>query len=86
MTWKSIFLIVTGCALAGLAMGGAFGFGAARLTPDFFRHLIPWRDVEPEGFATFLGATAGVLLGGALGGFGVLVQAALEWRKRPANP
>src|ERR1041385_1512096 len=69
MTIKKTFITVTVAALAGLAMGGLFGFGAGKITPDFFRHIIPWQDVEPVGFATFSGATAGVLLGGGLGCF-----------------
>ena len=81
MTWKHTFLAVTGCALAGMLMGGLFGYGAGRITPDFFRHIIPWQDVEPVGIATFLGATAGVLLGGGLGCFAILIQFVLEWRK-----
>ena len=81
MTWKHTFLAVTGCALAGMLMGGVFGYGAGRITPDFFRHIIPWQDVEPVGIATFLGATAGVLLGGGLGCFAILVQFVLEWRR-----
>jgi hypothetical protein len=32
--------------------------------------------------AILLGATAGVLLGGALGGFGVIVQTLLQWKTR----
>ena len=51
------------------------------MTPDFFSHIIPWQDVEPVGIATFFGATAGVLLGGALGCFAVVVQGVLQWRK-----
>jgi hypothetical protein len=83
MTWKQIFLIVTGCALAGMVMGGLFGLGAGKLTPDFFRQVIIWQDVEPVGFATFCGATVGVLLGGGLGIFGIIVQVGLQLRKRP---
>jgi hypothetical protein len=64
--------------------GGLFGLAAGRLAPDFFRHLIPWQDVEPAGFAVLLGATAGVLLGGALGCFGVIVQGLLQWKARLA--
>ena len=82
MTWKQTFLIVTGCALVGMVLGGLFGFAAGKITPDFFRHVIPWQDVEPVGVATFFGATAGVLLGGGLGCFGVLIQFILQWRKR----
>jgi NhaP-type Na+/H+ or K+/H+ antiporter len=82
MTWKKVFAVVAISALIGMVMGGLFGLAAGRLAPDFFRHLIPWQDVEPVGMATMLGATAGVLLGGALGCFGVVVQTALQWKNR----
>jgi hypothetical protein len=82
MTWKKIFGVVTIAALLGMAMGGLFGLAAGRLAPDVFRRLIPWQDVEPVGIAILLGATAGVLLGGALGCFGVIVQTLLQWRSR----
>lgn len=83
MTIRKVFIIVTVAALAGLLMGGLFGFAAGKMTPDFFRHIIPWQDVEPVGFATFGGATAGVLLGGGLGCFGVLIQFVSEFRRKP---
>ncbi len=82
MTWKHVFGVVTLCALTGMALGGLFGFVAGKMTPDFFRHIIPWQDVEPVGIATFFGGTAGVVLGGGLGCFAILVQIALQWRKR----
>ena len=82
MTWKRIFAVVTIAALLGMVMGGLFGLAPGRLAPDFFRHLIPWQDVEPVGIAILLGATAGVLLGGALGCFGVMVQTLLQWKTR----
>lgn len=82
MTWKKIFAVVTSAALIGMVMGGLFGLGAGKITPEFFRRLIPWQDVEPVGMATFLGATAGIILGGALGCFGVIVQSVLEWRRK----
>jgi len=82
MTWKKIFAVVTIAALLGMVMGGLFGLAAGRLAPDFFRHLIPWQDVEPVGIAILLGATAGVLLGGALGCFGVMVQTLLQLKAR----
>lgn len=86
MTWKSVFLIVTGCAMAGMVMGGLFGFASGIITPKFFSHIIPWSDVEPVGVATFFGATAGILLGGALGCFGLLVQIIMECRRRIRLP
>lgn len=81
MAWLKVFLIVTAGALAGMLMGGAFGFVAAKLSPDFFQHAVPWNDVEPVGLATFCGATAGILLGGALACFGILVQLIMQWRR-----
>jgi NhaP-type Na+/H+ or K+/H+ antiporter len=82
VTWQKIFAAVTVSALIGMAMGALFGLAAGGLAPDFFRHLIPWQDVAPRGFAILLGATAGVLLGGALGCFGIAVQMVLHWRVR----
>lgn len=86
MSWKQVFCVVTGCALAGMLLGGAFGWLSGRITPDFFRHLIPWKDVEPVGLAIFLGATAGVLLGGGLGCFAIIVQSLLLVRRRSDAP
>jgi len=53
-----------------------------RIAPEFFRHVIPWEDVEPVGVATFFGATAGVILGGGLGCFAVATQVILEWKRK----
>ena len=83
MTIRSTFITVTAAALVGLVMGGVFGFAAGKLTPEFFFSLLPWQVVYPVWFATFGGATVGVLLGGGLGCFGVLLQFILEWRKKP---
>lgn len=81
MTWQRVFLVVAGCSLVGMCMGGLFGFGAGSIAPSFFRHVIPWQDVEPIGLATLFGSVAGILLGGGLGCFGILIQVVLEWRK-----
>ena len=81
MTWTKVFLIVTAGAIAGMSMGGAFGFAAGTMAPGFFRNIIPWTDAEPRGVATLFGATAGVLLGGALAVFAIAVQALT---RRPA--
>jgi hypothetical protein len=83
MTIQKTFITVTAAALGGMFLGGLFGFAAGKIAPDFFRHVIPWQDVEPVGFATFCGATVGVLLGGGLGCFGVILQFIIEWRKKP---
>jgi len=82
MTWKKIFVTVTITALIGMVLGGLFGFASGKITPDFFRHIIPWQDVEPVGVATFFGATAGVILGGGLGSFGIIIQTILELKKK----
>ena len=77
MTTKKIFFTVTATALAGMVMGGLFGLISGKIAPEFFRHFIPWHDVEPVGFAVFCGGTAGVIPGGGLGCFGVVLQALL---------
>lgn len=86
MTWKTVFLVVTGCSLAGMVMGALFGLASGLLAPNFFAHIIPWSDVEPVGVATFFGATAGVLLGGALGCFGLIIQTISHCRRRTRLP
>jgi len=65
-----------------MLLGGLFGFAAAQITPEFFRKVILWNDVEPVGFATFCGATAGVLLGGGLACFGIIIQAVIGSQKK----
>ena len=80
MTWTRIFLIVTLGALMGMLMGGLFGLAAGTVAPTFFRHIIPWNDVEPRGVAAVFGAIAGVLLGGGLAVFALVLQTL--WRVR----
>jgi hypothetical protein len=82
MSWLTTFVRVSLGALAGMTMGGLFGWAAGTLVPSFFRHLIPWNDVEPVGFAVVLGATGGVFLGGGLGVFAVLVGLFLQCRSQ----
>jgi hypothetical protein len=43
---------------------------------------MPWKDVEPVGFATVLGAFGGILCGGALGAFALILQAVEASRTR----
>jgi len=74
MTWNSIFIRVAIGALVGMVMGGLFGFGAGTITPELFRRIIPWQDIEPVGAAVFFGATVGVVLGGGLGCFAIILQ------------
>ena len=82
MNWKQIFLTVTGAALAGMVLGGLFGFASGKITPDLFSRIIPWQDVEPVGVATFCGATVGVILGGSLACFGIVMQTIVQLRKQ----
>jgi hypothetical protein len=82
MSWLTIFVRVTLGALSGMTMGGLFGLFAGMVTPSFFRHFIPWNDVEPVGFAVVLGATGGVLLGGGLGVFSVVLSGLLSFRSK----
>ncbi|HEX4130544.1 MAG TPA: hypothetical protein VHZ24_10900 [Pirellulales bacterium] len=82
---KSTVLLVTGTALFGLALGALFGLAAGFLAPTFFQRFIPWEMIEPLGFAIVLGATGGVLCGGALGVFAVAVQLVVHLVTRPRN-
>ncbi|MEX1231614.1 MAG: hypothetical protein WEB58_15310 [Planctomycetaceae bacterium] len=82
MNWKAIVLIVIGCALAGMVLGGLFGFASGSMTPDFFARVILWEDIEPVGAATFFGATAGVLLSRGLGCFAIIVQVIFQYINR----
>ena len=75
----SVFAIVTAASLIGMLLGGAFGYFAAKIAPDLFRHVIPWKDLEPVGSATVVGAFGGVICGGALGAFALVMNAFSEW-------
>jgi hypothetical protein len=85
MTTKHVFITVTAAALIGMVLGGLFGLAAGKLAPEFFKHFIPWHDVEPVGFAVFGGATVGVILGGGLGCFGVILQALTGSKKKTTD-
>ena len=73
---------VTAVALFGMLLGAGFGWGAATIAPSFFKSVMPGSQVEPVGFATVLGAFGGVMCGGALGVFALILQAVTDWRKR----
>ena len=74
---------VTASALFGMVLGGAFGWVAARVAPDFFAHFTSWVVFEnPTGIAVMLGSFGGVVCGGFLGGFAVAVQLAGMWLSR----
>ena len=74
--------VVTGVAIFGMLLGAGFGWTAGTLAPSFFTSVMPWKDVEPVGFATVLGAFGGILCGGALGAFALILQAVEAWRSR----
>lgn len=82
LTVGRIFALVTAGAVAGLAMGAAFGLVSGKLAPAFFAHFIPWNDVEPLGFAVMLGAFGGLFLGGGLAIFSLLLHLALRFASR----
>jgi hypothetical protein len=70
----SVFVFVTVGALIGMLLGGAFGYAAGLIGPDLFKHLLPWEEFEPVGVATVIGAFGGVVCGGGLAAFAVLLQ------------
>jgi len=79
MPWISTFFIVTVGALAGMVMGGIFGLAAGLIAPALFAHMMPWTNVEPVGAAAVFGAVAGIILGGGLAVFAIVVQIIHAW-------
>lgn len=77
-----VIATVTGVALFGMLLGAAFGWSAANIAPSFFASVVPWKDIEPVGFATVLGAFGGVVCGGTLGAFALILEAITSWRSR----
>jgi TRAP-type C4-dicarboxylate transport system permease small subunit len=77
-----VIAVVTATALFGMILGGTFGYVAALITPTFFAAVLPWKQIEPLGFATVLGAFGGTFCGGFLGAFAVMLQSVFEWRRR----
>lgn len=77
--------IVTGVALFGMVLGAAFGWGAATIAPSFFRNIAAGEEIEPVGFATVLGAFGGVICGGALGAFALLLESGATRRRGPGE-
>lgn len=78
MKWQRIFLIVCLGALAGLIYGSLFGFVFGLIVPEWFAR---WRNWNPIWVATFLGAKAGVKLGGGLACFALILSAFGRWKK-----
>lgn len=81
MTVLRTIATVTGVALFGMLLGAAFGWAAATIAPTFFADFLPWKNIEPVGFATVLGAFGGVLCGGALGAFALILEAVSSRRR-----
>ena len=77
-----VFFVVTIGALIAMVLGGAFGYAAGLIGPDIFANLLPWEKFKPVGVATVVGAFGGVLCGGALAAFAVLVQFVVSLRAR----
>ncbi len=86
MTWISTFFIVTAGALAGMVMGGLFGLAAGMVAPALLSHMIPWTNVEPVGAGAVFGAVAGIILGGGLAVFAIMVQVVHAWLRPVAVP
>ncbi|MCG3135476.1 MAG: hypothetical protein HMLKMBBP_03132 [Planctomycetes bacterium] len=93
LTWTRVVLIVVGCALGGMVLGGLFGVLAGNLAPEAF-FLTHWdmegqmqKTGDPVLLASLLGATGGLFLGGGLGVFAVTVHAWVSGRRGPtASP
>ncbi len=83
LSMAKVFIVVTTTSLIGMVMAGVFGCVAAKISPGLFATLIPWIELEPVGAATVLGAIVGVLLGGGLGVFAVIVQLLSDWVSHP---
>ena len=68
-------------ALTGMLLGGAFGFGAGQLAPGLFQVLFPLGPVieQPVGAAIVIGASGGVLCGGALAAFVLMLTRFDAW-------
>ncbi len=78
-------MTVTGIALFGMILGGAFGAFAGIVGPNVLRAVVwPLHDVEPVRTAIVLGAFGGVLCGGALGGLAVVAQIVSTIVQRPS--
>ena len=69
-----MILIVVGTALLGLLLGGVFGYAAGRRGPGWCETCWAYDPVDPVGMAMVMGGFGGVMCGGALGGFAVIVE------------
>lgn len=80
---ETVVFIVIAVAGVGLVLGATFGYVAGRIAPSFFQHMLAMPgnpiEVEPLGTATLIGAAGGVVLGGCLGGFAILMSVASQW-------
>lgn len=73
------FLIVTSSALAGMIMGGLFGYCAGSIAPELFVLILIKQTQNPLGMAVVTGSFGGLLCGGALGAFAITTELIQVW-------
>ncbi len=75
-----VIALIVASALGGMILGGAFGYVAGQVSPEFFSEVIfNDSDVDPINAAAVGGAAGGIFLGGGLGVFAILVQLFQKW-------
>lgn len=83
VTVPSVIMTVVAVAALGLVLGAGFGYAAGVLAPQVFEQAFTFSEraakVEPRSAAVLLGAFGGLMLGGGLGAFAVLMQVTSQW-------
>jgi hypothetical protein len=74
MTWQRVLGLGFAGAFLGMFAGGAFGAAAGVLVPDLFSTLVPGQPLPAVPTATVCGAAVGVVLGGCLICFAIVVE------------
>mgnify|MGYP003604656131 CR=1 FL=1 len=77
MRWAWVFIVVSCGAAVGMLMGGLFGVCVGVISPELFSHVNRLKIQYPVGVAAVFGAIFGVLLGGGLSAFGIVIQTML---------